>query len=324
MSIYRLFGKELESFNKISLAIDTQSDYVDLPRTSPDAALLLYNKAISESHYGYLYQPGQISIRDSMLGTTLYLKMCKESEGKISFFSRVDFEVADIVAATRQFRNPYDKILTVYQYYVDHFNYAPVSAVSDIKFHTVAAPFIYREAVCEGFAFSFAHIMNRIGIPCGIVAGESFLNGMNGSHVWNIIKIDNYFYHLDVTWDICTKDKGKPFFDYFLLDDQLVSRDHRWSDFSIPVCLDSSKEFYAYNHLVCYNEQEIVELLKRQLLARKYHIGFRYLGADVDNTLNRESLTRIAQKTISQIPSVFGRLSFSCNADTETVSYSFG
>ena len=324
MSIYRLFGKELESFNKISLAIDTQSDYVDLPRTSPDAALLLYNKAISESRYGYLYQPGQISIRDSMLGTTLYLKKCKESEGKISFFSRVDFEVADIVAATRQFKNPYDKILTVYQYYIDHFNYAPVSAVSDIKFHTVAAPFIYRKAVCEGFAFSFAHIMNRIGIPCGIVAGESFLNGMNGSHAWNIIEIDNYVYHLDVTWDICTKDKGKPVFDYFLLDDQLVSRDHRWSDFSIPVCLDSSKEFYAYNQLICHNEQEIVELLKRQLLARKHYIGFRYLGADVANILNRESLTRIAQKTISHITGVYGRLSFTCNADTGTVSYIFG
>lgn len=324
MSIYRLFGKELESYNKISLAIDNQSDYVNLPRTNSDAALLLYNKAISESRYGYLYQPGQISISNSAFGSTLYLKMCKESEERISFFSRVDFEVSNIVATARQFRNVYDKILSVYQYFVAHFNYVPLSVVSDEKFHTVAAPFIYREAVCEGFAFSFAHVMNRIGIPCGIVAGESLLNGMNGSHAWNIIKIDNYFYHLDVTWDICTKDKGKPFFDYFLFDDQLVSKDHHWNDLSIPVCLDSSKEFYAYNQLVCHNEQEIVELLKKQLLAREHHIGFRYLGADVANILNRESLTRIAQKTISKNPSVYGRLSFSCNADTGTVSYIFG
>lgn len=324
MSIYRLFGKELESYNKISLAIDNQSDYVNLPRTNPDAALLLYNKAISESRYGYLYQPGQISISNSAFGSTLYLKMCKESEERVSFFSRVDFEVSDIVATARQFRNVYDKILSVYQYFVDHFNYAPLSVVSDEKFHTVAAPFIYREAVCEGFAFSFAHVMNRIGIPCGIVSGESFLNGKQGPHAWNIIKLGQDCYHLDVTWDICTKDKGKTFFDYFLLDDQLVSRDHRWNDFSIPVCRDLSKEFYVYNHLICHNEQEIVELLKEKLLIRKKHIGFRYLGADVDRVLNPESLTRIVQKAISQIRGVYGGLSFSYNADTGTGSYIFG
>lgn len=113
MSVYRLFGKELESYNKISSAINAQSNYVDLPRTNPDEALLLYNKAISESYYVYLYQPGQISISNSVLGTTLHLKMCKESEGIISFFSRVDFEVSDIIAITRQSKNIYEKVLSV-------------------------------------------------------------------------------------------------------------------------------------------------------------------------------------------------------------------
>ena len=324
MSVYRLFGKELETYNKISSAINAQSNYVNLPRTSPDEALLLYNKAISESYYGYLYQPGQISISNSVLGTTLHLKMCKESERIISFFSRVDFEVADIIAITRQSKNTYEKVLSVYKYYVDNFNYVHESVTSDIKFHTVAAPFIYREAVCEGFAFSFAHVMNRMGVPCGVVAGESFLNGMNGSHAWNVIRVDNGFYHLDVTWDICTKDKGKNLFDYFLLDDQLMSRDHRWSDYSVPVCSDSSKEFYAYHHMICHNEQEIIEVLKKQLLSGNTSIGFRYCGTDTDKVLNRETLARIVQKSLNQTNETYNRFSFSSNVNTGTISCVFG
>ena len=280
MSIYRLFGKELESYNKIYLAIDTQSDYVDLPRTSPDAALLLYNKAISENRYGYLYQPGQISISNSIFGTTLYFKRCIEAEGKISFFSRVDFEVADIVVSIRSLRNVYDRILTVYKYYVDHFNYAPVSVASNVKYHMAAAPFIYREAVCEGFAFSFAFVMNRIGIPCGVVAGESFLNRMNGPHAWNIIKMDQDYYHLDVTWDICTKDDFSSIYDYFMLDDKTMHKDHKWNDYSLPCCQRPDMDLYSVRGLLCKNKDEIIKCVCKQLKLKERNIVFRIISDD--------------------------------------------
>lgn len=78
-----------------------------------------------------------------------------------------------------------------------------------------ASPFLYRKVVCEGFAFAFAYIMNRMDIPCGIITGASTLNASNGLHAWNIIFLENRFYHVDVTWDICTKEKCGYLFDFF-------------------------------------------------------------------------------------------------------------
>ena len=53
----------------------------------------------------------------------------------------------------------------------------------------------------EGFALAFANVLNRLGIPCGIVTGYSSLDGTFGAHAWNIVELDRKYYHLDVTWD---------------------------------------------------------------------------------------------------------------------------
>lgn len=76
---------------------------------------------------------------------------------------------------------------------------------------------MYRKSVCEGFALAFANVLNRLGIPCGIVTGYSSLDGTFGAHAWNIVELDRKYYHLDVTWDICTKEKEIDTFDYFFL-----------------------------------------------------------------------------------------------------------
>lgn len=51
--------------------------------------------------------------------------------------------------------------------------------------------------VCEGYSRAMQLLMNRVGIETGLVRGEAG----GGGHMWNIIKIENGWYHLDVTWD---------------------------------------------------------------------------------------------------------------------------
>lgn len=48
-------------------------------------------------------------------------------------------------------------------------------------------------AICSGYADTYALLLDKLNIENFKVASET--------HVWNVIKIDNEYYHIDVTWD---------------------------------------------------------------------------------------------------------------------------
>lgn len=86
------------------------------------------------------------------------------------------------------------------------------------------------ESVCAGYSHAFQYMMRKMGIPCAFVFGQS-----NGSHAWNLVKLDNEYYAMDVTWDdpILVDSNGNEYFDpdfyrydYFNITDEKMSEDH--------------------------------------------------------------------------------------------------
>ena len=61
---------------------------------------------------------------------------------------------------------------------------------------------IYNRPVCAGYAAAFQLGMQRLGIPCQTVINTA------ANHAWNRVKIDGYWYHVDVTWDDPLRDRG--------------------------------------------------------------------------------------------------------------------
>lgn len=65
----------------------------------------------------------------------------------------------------------------------------------------------------EGFVNTFSQMCYAAGIPCVKVYGESTFprefNIQSGYHVWNIVKIKNYWYLTDITWDCSHVSEGK-------------------------------------------------------------------------------------------------------------------
>lgn len=52
-------------------------------------------------------------------------------------------------------------------------------------------------------------------------------------HAWNLVKLDGEWYHLDTTWNdpIYTgifKWLGEQTYDYFLISDKKMKKDHEW------------------------------------------------------------------------------------------------
>lgn len=312
MSIYAFLGSDRVVYDAISGAIDSQEQTVLIPKTSAEKCLALYKKAISERTLGFLYRPDAIRIRTSAFGSVLDFDLCDESKNRIAFCSQVEFETDAIIAQARKAYSVYDRIQTVYQYFIEHFSYTAQSA-DHVKYHMTASPFLFREAVCEGFAFAFAHVMNRMQIPCGIVSGLSAMNGTAGLHAWNILEIKRKCYHADVTWDICTKEKGTELLDYCLLSDELMRKDHAWKDESLPTCTDSSKDYYVREHLICNNMLDVLNLIIKNVKQKKTAIGFRCVGNQATRLLSPDSLRAVFQNAMRECNCPYSEVKYGLN-----------
>ena len=82
-------------------------------------------------------------------------------------------------------------------------------------------PLVRGMGVCEGYAKAYQLLLGRCGIDAVMVSST----GMN--HGWNLVKLGDSWYHVDVTWDDPTPDTlGRANHTYFLLSDKAIrSRD---------------------------------------------------------------------------------------------------
>lgn len=89
---------------------------------------------------------------------------------------------------------------------------------------TVYGTLVEKKALCSGYAVTFKLLCNRVGISCSTVNGISKDIG----HMWNIVRLDGFWYHVDVTWDdpVTDGDENLIRYDYFNVTDEWISFDH--------------------------------------------------------------------------------------------------
>ncbi len=68
---------------------------------------------------------------------------------------------------------------------------------------------ITRKTNCIGYSIAFSYIMDKLGIESYIVDNIATVDAVNrvysSTHTWNIVKLDNVFYKVDVTGNILLK-----------------------------------------------------------------------------------------------------------------------
>lgn len=84
-------------------------------------------------------------------------------------------------------------------------------------------------SVCAGYARAFQYLMMELDIPCYYCTGYS-----GEDHAWNIVKLDDGYYNVDVTWD----DTKPSTYDYFNKTDADYAQTHMRKGMSVklPVC----------------------------------------------------------------------------------------
>ena len=90
-------------------------------------------------------------------------------------------------------------------------------------------------SVCAGYSRAFQYIMIKLGIPCYFCSGYA----NEGQHSWNIVKIQEKYRNVDISWDDTLGDmSGQNSMAYFNLTDSIIFGDHTRTGLSLnlPKC----------------------------------------------------------------------------------------
>lgn len=120
----------------------------------------------------------------------------------------------------------HEKVKAIHDYVVKHVSYD-----TSYKAYTAYEALVNRSAVCQGYALLTYQLLKEAGIENHFVVGT----GDGQPHAWNLVKIENKWYHLDTTFDDPVPDEqGRVTYSYFNLSDEQIARNHEWNRGDYP------------------------------------------------------------------------------------------
>ncbi len=126
---------------------------------------------------------------------------------------------------------PVDIALWFHDYICLNFAYDADLKVSDVYNFLKGG-----RGICQAYVLLYMELMTRMGVSCDFVTSTQM------KHIWNILKIDDQWYHVDLTWDDSLPDTpGRARHDTFLCSDSALKRVGHADGWSAPTVCTSSR-----------------------------------------------------------------------------------
>ena len=161
-------------------------------------------------------------------------------------------------------------------------------------------------SVCNGYALLTYNMLQKLNIPVKLISGL----GSGEAHIWNMVKLGDYWFHLDTTWDDPTPDIGTISYSYYMLTEKEITKDHTIDDnIEVP---KSTKKYYDYlkelsygkilveTGLDMYNEEntakdesELISILRNKIVHHPLRISVRF-----DKSIPQDSINNAMSKLL--------------------------
>ncbi len=166
--------------------------------------------------------------------------------------SNIDFDVDYIITSSKRaeadkqikniladiitpYMNDHEKVKAVHDYIVLNGKYdKSMQLYSDYDLLTQGT------SVCNGYALLTYNMLNALDIPVKLVTGT----GSGELHIWNMVKLGDYWFHLDTTWDDPLPDTNMVSYNYYMLTDKEILKDHKIDE--VLVLPKANKNYYEY------------------------------------------------------------------------------
>lgn len=106
----------------------------------------------------------------------------------------------------------------------------PQKTPTDPVPHLAYGPLVELRGICGGLAWAFKTLMDEANVECICISGYLKENH-NSGHMWNLVKLDGQYYHVDPTWGI--REDGV-FINGLLQPDSMMKATHEWKTEDYP------------------------------------------------------------------------------------------
>jgi transglutaminase/protease-like cytokinesis protein 3 len=128
----------------------------------------------------------------------------------------------------------FDKVKILHDELLNHISYE--------YYHEMEAAFLDGKADCSGYADAFCIVCQLAGIDCIVVYGTANNGQTNSDHAWNMVKLGDTWYNVDVCWDDVNHDN----YTYFLKSDNAFKDDHI---VDMPISCPKANKGYPIDYL---------------------------------------------------------------------------
>lgn len=168
--------------------------------------------------------------------------------------------------------------------------------------HEIIGPLGQGVGVCEGISKSVKILCDKLGIWCTIAISDANPEkGIKYRHAWNLVRIDGKYYHLDATFDN-SLGKGRDKvaaeelrYDYFLLGDKQIFKDHEPVIWSVPTCTDDDGFYYRKKKL-SFTKLEDVRKRGAQAVKKGKTLTFHWRGGYLSKSVLSDILAAFEEE----------------------------
>ena len=180
-------------------------------------------------------------------------------------------KIASLVKARSASNDDYSLLINLYEILQKNIQYDKEELQANTRgicknpaSHNAYGAIINKSAVCDGFSSAFALLAQKLGFECMLVVGCSkYTSTELAEHAWNIVKAQNRYYHMDITWDARKYNEFSEFsYAYFAMTDEDITSDHHWNKTAVPVCSFNDFSYYSKNGLYAYNTEQLKAIVK--------------------------------------------------------------
>lgn len=144
--------------------------------------------------------------------------------------------------------------------------------------HEIIGPLQLGIGVCEGIAKTVKVLCDALGIWCIIaLCDNNPEKGVKYRHMWNVVRIEGKYYHLDATFDNSLSKEEIIRYDYFNLSDSQIFKDHEPVIYKVPVCADGEHTYYREKKL-SWTKYEEVQKRAAQAVKKGKTLIFHWRG----------------------------------------------
>ena len=126
-------------------------------------------------------------------------------------------------------KTEYEKVKAIFDYIASHvtYDYDNLNNQSYKLKHTAYAALVNGTSVCQGYATLFYRMCLTAGLDARVITGSDTPG--YSDHAWNIVRIGNLYYNIDVTWDAGHEPED---YNYFLRGQDTFEYHYRDSEYN--------------------------------------------------------------------------------------------